>query len=293
MLARFKGVAAGGTLLAAFAAVAAIWFTAPPATAAFSEPADCPPVPRYVGDEFDGLPRHKQNPGYAHVGGRRLLIYMTSGPLITPDVNHVSASVDNLSVYKAPRLTARLLVFSLRPGGADGAVVGRARDHVEAKYGATLDVKLPKETPKRYRVELTLSRGGEVLAGYSDYVAMLKPRFDPRFVLKATTYATGAPIRGRLENFGSISLFYGPGFGLQRFDGTSWVGVPSAQTTAPAVAFGLPGGGVGRCETFEPQDPLQPGHYRATKYVESGGLSGEKRRHLSTVAAAEFDVVPG
>jgi hypothetical protein len=190
---------------------------------------------------------------------------------------------------------ASLRLSRVDASGATGRSVRTDKEDLAevARQMSRLEIKLPKAHPARYRVSFTLTRRGRALRRFVIYVVVPDPRFDPRLTLNGAAFAPGQPVRGRVENFGSIALGYGFEYGLQRLETGTWVNVATAQDFVPDVLEVLAGGGSGSCQTFEARGGFNPGHYRATIPVNSEPFqAGRRPLRLRTDVMAEFDVNP-
>lgn len=143
--------------------------------------------------------------------------------------------------------------------------------------------RLPK-APRFYRLDVEFVDGSGADTGrFSEYIRVVPRRLDVRLALSDHSLSVDDRLRWRLENFGTLAVSYGLQFGIERYDGASWVDAGLAPKSFPEVGFVTGGGGASQCQAFRVPLNAQPGKYRLIKSAAIGFLA--PRDYL-----AEFEV---
>lgn len=176
-------------------------------------------------------------------------------------------------------------------GGA-GPVIARGRQRVRLIH-AGREVKLfldPPKTPGFYRYEIEIVEfEGKRLALYGSNLRVERKFWDVRLRLNRAVFHPGNHVRSRIENFGTISPYYGYEFRIQRQTARGWVHVRNPNRVAwPLVGLLTGPGQVGPCSTFSLPRDFPPDRYRIVKEVERYLHRGRTRTEYLT---APFDVI--
>jgi hypothetical protein len=180
----------------------------------------------------------------------------------------------------------------LDPSGASGPVIARGRERVRL-ISARREVKLflqPPKVPGFYRYEIEIvDFDGHRLALYSKNLRVERKFWDVRLGLNRSTFHPGNHVFSRVENFGTLSPFYGYDFAIQRHAPAGWEHVPIPDNQGwPLVAFYGSPGQSGPCSTLWLPPTFPVGHYRIVKDVERFLRQDRKRIYYLT---APFDVI--
>lgn len=182
---------------------------------------------------------------------------------------------------------ARSTLTAVRAGGATSRVVGKKQQSVDPVISGAVDsmnlamFRLPARKAF-YRLKVVLQRGSETHA-YWEYYRVLPRQVDLRLALSSASPAPGEKLTWRLENFGTLPVFYGLEYAIERFDGSQWVVDRLTPEGFPAVGFLMGAGNASECQSLQLPATMPAGLYRLSKGAEDGG---GKRRVFS-----EFSVV--
>ena len=183
---------------------------------------------------------------------------------------------------------ARSTLTAVRAGGRASRIVGKKRQSADRVISGAVDsmnlamFRLPARKAF-YRLKVVLQRGPETHA-YWEYYRVLPRRVDLRLALSSASLAPGEKLSWRMENFGTLPLFYGLEYRVERLEASSWVVDPSSPDGFPAVGFFMDSGGASDCQSLRLPADMQPGLYLLSKGVEVGG--GD-RRVVSEFSVAE------
>lgn len=103
--------------------------------------------------------------------------------------------------------------------------LGSIRGHTSMKL-----LQHVSATPAYYRTDIRIHRAGQrrVLANYSFYTRVMRPRVDLRVKIETPTVVPGEVARATILNLGTVPLTtpsYDYGFGVQAFTGEKWIRV--------------------------------------------------------------------
>lgn len=114
-----------------------------------------------------------------------------------------------------------------------------------------------------YRADILFTRGVQTLGSYSGYFRAVRRILKVRLRLDKQKISAGAALRTRLENRGTLSVGYGQGFELARFDRGSWVTLPQHPFFGSRRV--LSPGEAGLCDTVRVPRHARAGLYRVRK----------------------------
>jgi hypothetical protein len=110
-----------------------------------------------------------------------------------------------------------------------------------------------------------------LLGQYSEYVRVVVPKTDVRFILGGDEFYPGAGVLGRIQNRGTIGISYRPReIELESRGSAGWQKVPEESTGwsgGPALGVFIPGGVVGSCRGLRLPPTLHEGIYRVSWMV--------------------------
>jgi hypothetical protein len=148
--------------------------------------------------------------------------------------------------------------------------------------------------PALYRVEITISDAdGKRLGRYGEYLRVLRPSLDAGISLNKTSFYPGETVVATLENPGTDALFYGLGYGIEGFDGSSWGRAPiSPSGPVPAIGLGTGPGEKSSCWNFPIPANAAAGLYRFAWSGEAirGPFPPGRRSPLALYS--EFQILP-
>jgi hypothetical protein len=142
-----------------------------------------------------------------------------------------------------------------------------------------------------YRLTIEFrTASGRRLGRFGTYMRVLAPRLNTRLGLNATTFIPGQTVSACLENFGTVSLFYGLGHLIEHFDGSTWsraaIDPPRSRILIGLIAGP---GAAARLEDFAIPADAPPGLYR---WVWSGKTWDVPKPGAPVVRTAEFQILP-
>jgi hypothetical protein len=144
----------------------------------------------------------------------------------------------------------------------------------------------------RYDIEFRDSRSGDLLGAYSEYLRVVKPKYKVGIAAGRRVFRSGQLAFARVENRGTIWAFFGLPYGVQRYEGGGWTGVPlfvqkpgEPQVVWPAIGLIMQGGHSGWCMAYRIPADAKPGRYRFVKSIGRLDSRGRGRTY-----AAEFRV---
>jgi len=133
------------------------------------------------------------------------------------------------------------------------------------------------------------SESGRKLGGYGFYSRVVRPTKHARLTLDSDSYGPEATVFGRIDNFGTVSAFYGAEYVIERLEGSSWVRAPESPRYFILPLYWSGPGSSGPCLGFGVR-PTMSGRYRMSKQIEYGNWPPPRNRRPVTLTA-EFDVV--
>lgn len=120
--------------------------------------------------------------------------------------------------------------------------------------------------PAFYRLDTTFRRiSGQRLAHYSEYIRLVKPKFNARLAVSATTAASGDTLSFRIKNPGTEQLRFGEAFSIEQFNGSAWVDYPADIGPWRRILRSLSAGQLGKCQSFTIPVDMPTGRYRVRK----------------------------
>lgn len=139
----------------------------------------------------------------------------------------------------------------------------------------------------RYDIEFRDHRSGEILGSYSEYLRVVRPRYNVRIAPIGRTFAPGQPALARVENPGTTWAFFGLAYAVERYAHGAWEYVPisSGEVVWPLVGLTMQGGGSGWCMRYRIPADAEPGRYRFVKSIAPWG-----RERNGQVYTANFRV---
>jgi hypothetical protein len=136
--------------------------------------------------------------------------------------------------------------------------------------------------PSFYRLDTSFKRtSGRELADYSEYIRVVKPRFDAHLALSTAVASPGDTIYFRIKNSGTKQLHFSEEFAIDQLNGSNWISYPAAIGPWHRVVRSLFAGQQGECQSFAIPADMPNGRYRVRK-----NLLREARPPLT----AEFEV---
>lgn len=182
--------------------------------------------------------------------------------------------------------------------GALVTILGAKRRRIGSMQGDKIKdllFQLPAR-PAFYRVDILFRhiRTGHVLGEFSNYVRVVRPRFDAGLITSLSVVHWGEVVSTRLANFGTetiSSISPDWGFAVQRFDGQEWV--PAASNPAPKkqkpLVQKLTAGQMDDCVHFRVSSSEEPGRYRFSMVVSRSQSAGPEGRAVPVNAEFEVD----
>lgn len=142
--------------------------------------------------------------------------------------------------------------------------------------------------PAFYRVDIVLRRLGSqtILGEFSNYLRVVRPRFDARLLVSQSAVDRGGVVSARLANFGTETLSsISPDwqFSVQRFDGEKWVAAasdPPTERHKPMVQK-LLAGQMDSCVRLRIPSLEEPGRYRFSMVVNRNKEAESKNRAVT------------
>jgi hypothetical protein len=153
-------------------------------------------------------------------------------------------------------------------------ILGRERIQISSIKGyETLPISFKVREPGLYRADVVFTdRSGQRLGRYGTYTRLLPlVAQPPRLALNARFFRPGQTVFGRIENFGTTSIFYGAPYSIERWNRSTWITAPESPR-GPWIRklFATRPGGTGACSAFQIPDTIPPGTYRMVKPIRSG-----------------------
>lgn len=177
--------------------------------------------------------------------------------------------------------------------GRTTGIVGRVRRRVVAisrKHNVEIYFDVGGR-PAPYRLTLVFrSQSGRKLGGYGFYSRVVQPTKHARLALDSDSYGPETSLYGRIENFGTVSAFYGAEYAIERLEGMTWVKAPESPSVFILPLYWSRPGSSGPCLGFRVR-PSMSGRYRMSKQIEYGDWPPSRNRQPVELTA-EFDVVP-
>lgn len=170
-------------------------------------------------------------------------------------------------------------------------IVHRHVKAVRPRRGAGVHFDVSKK-PAVYRVTAVFrSQSGRKLGTYGFYFRVVALTQGAQLKLNAARYRPETRVFGRVDNFGSETVFYGEPYRIEKLEGTSWVKAPESPRwfTLPLYSTG-PGLAGNQCSGFWIPPTMPPGRYRMSKEVDFGDWRPLNRE--PTLLTAEFDIAP-
>lgn len=174
--------------------------------------------------------------------------------------------------------------------------LGSKRRRIGSIIGNRIDDFLFRvsDEPAYYRVDISFRRIGHdrVLGRFSNYVRVVRPRFDAKLLISGSVARQGEALSLRLANFGTeaiSSISHDWNFAVHRFDGQEWIvapGNPLPQKHKPIIRR-LRAGQMGECIRFLVPASETPGLYRFSMVVNRNLVRGQSRRMQLT---ADFEI---
>lgn len=190
-------------------------------------------------------------------------------------------------------VSARLRKVNSR--GAVLADLGLKQRRIESIRGSKIKDFLfqVSEEPAYYRVDISFKRsdGDRILGEYSNYVRVVRPRFDARLLMLGVVARQGEVLSVRLANFGTETLSsLSPDwrFAVHRYNGQEWIAAASNPPPErhKAIIRKLPAGQMDECILFRVPADEEPGLYRFSMDVERS-LKRTKDRTVQVTAGFE------
>ncbi|HST68204.1 MAG TPA: immunoglobulin-like domain-containing protein [Solirubrobacterales bacterium] len=149
------------------------------------------------------------------------------------------------------------------------------------------------DDPAFYREMVALhGASGQKLGRFGFYYRAMPAIGRARLRLNASSYRPESTVFGRVENFGTLSAYYGVPYSIERLEGQGWVEAPESPDGPWILPLLVSGPGLsGKCNGFWIPPTMPPGRYRMVKRVGIGEWLPRKRG-TARVLTAEFDVVP-
>lgn len=173
-----------------------------------------------------------------------------------------------------------------RPAGKPRRLVKRV-GWLKPFKGDRLRFKVPDD-PAFYRVTVVFrGASGQKLGRFGFYYRVVRPIQRAILRLDASSYRPETTVFARVENFGTLPVWYGVPYSIERLVSGSWVEAPESPD-GPWILplLSSPPGYSGPCNGFWIPGSTPPGRYRFVKPLDSG--KPEATRALT----AEFDVGP-
>jgi hypothetical protein len=161
---------------------------------------------------------------------------------------------------------------AVRKGGAVTDVVGERSQGLSRIIKGVTDAVVigafhVSRRPGFYRLDLEFSNVSGRKVRYAEYFRVLPRRVDLRLGLMRASVKPGESLIWRVENFGTVSVFFGLDRTVERYEGTGWTLSPVFPLGAPAVGFSMGPGTVSECHSIQVPTTAQPGRYRLSKSV--------------------------
>lgn len=132
----------------------------------------------------------------------------------------------------------------------------------------SIDLSIPNKRGF-YLIRLSIqAKDGKLLGTFTEYITVAKPTVAVRIGLDGSPGLAGSQILGRIENFGTTSMQFGPSYAVEHFDGTTWQRVGPSRSVWPRQAIVLEAGAAGGCMGYKIPEQAPTGRYRFVKSVE-------------------------
>jgi hypothetical protein len=273
-------------VLAGFLMIAALLWGAP-ASQAYLPAEACGKVKtKDYAASFGKFPPVRQIPksGKLPFGPKQLSVGLLAQRGILAGGGKVGFSLSSPLTRGSYRIGWDMTVSAKKLGGGD---VARSR-HIRlgaSKSVNKADLGVPVSArPGFYRVEMTIrdSETREVLGRFGQYFRVVPRLVKARLAVGVSAVNPGEVVPLRVENLGTLLLlsYVSREPIVERHEDGQWTPIPLGpvhppgtgfdEFDAPTVEIAISAGGVGPCEGLRLPQDLTPGHYRATKYVNSG-----------------------
>jgi Big-like domain-containing protein len=192
-----------------------------------------------------------------------------------------------------PRWNVTTTLSAVDWRGRTTGIVDRLRQRIvtiSRKHNVEINFEVGGR-PAAYRLTFVFrSDSGRKLGGYGFYSRVVRPTKHARLTLDSNSYGPEATLFGRIENFGTVSVFYGAEYVIERLEGMAWVKAPESPSIFILPLYWSKPGSSGPCLGFRVR-PSMSGRYRMSKQVEYGDWPPPRDRRPVTLTA-EFDVLP-
>lgn len=147
--------------------------------------------------------------------------------------------------------------------------------------------------PAYYRVDISFrdDESNRILGRFSEYIRVVRPRFDARLLISKSVARPGDLLSIRLANHGTegiSSRSHNWRFQVERFDGEKWAVAPGNPPTEKHILLirKLGAGEMDKCISFRVSSTEPPGLYRVSMYVDRN-LQTDKNRRVQVTAGFE------
>jgi hypothetical protein len=142
--------------------------------------------------------------------------------------------------------------------------------------------------PAYYRIDLNFADvQGRNLGNYSEYVRVMKAKFQVAMTLSDSKVMPGSLIQARIENRGTEPVLAELNVVIEQHNGTEWIEIAPIYRNGKVV-YGRAyvwGGETGPCFTYKVPSDLSSGHFRVTE-----GIRRSLRQKQQLQASAHFEV---
>ncbi len=260
----------------------------------FGDPAFCEPRKPVEDFGLSELPATHEVPesGDLPFGPKTISLQLAAGPVLAPgeSVGFWLYS-SNFSGHTPLHWVLRDRIRLADASGRVGEVAARGHTRVRTINAGT-EVKLFLRPPRslgfyRYDIEI-VDFDGKPLAKYSRYIRVERKFWDARLGLDHDEFQPGGQVLSRVENFGTEYIAFGEEFGIQRYEGGSWIHVRNPSQSIWFLWLGFAGpGSAGRCSALQLPRDFPAGQYRIVKEVGPSSWPKSKRSYHLT---APFEV---